>query len=504
MKATTGAESTGDVLGVIAAGHPGTVAAAEAALRAGGNAFDAAIAAGFAATVAEPTLTSLGGGGFLLAHVAGGTADIGSRDILFDFFVDAPGRGLDASALMPHFHPVTVHFPDADQDFNIGNASAAVPGNLKGFLHIHERLGCLSLSDVVEPAAILAESAVELNANQAYVIELLEPILTATPRSAALFAPGGRALRAGERFANPDAAAFMRGLPARADDFYEGALAGQIASDMRAGHGMITADDLDSYRVVERAPLLVDYGCYRVVTNPAPSFGGPLLALGLTLGRPDEGEEWGSGRYLRRLAESQIEIDRRRDSAIGGDAAAVFSRGTTHVSVSDASGNVASMTTSNGEASGYIVPGTGIALNNMMGEDDLHPDGFHGHTPGVRVASMMSPSFVLDGDSVSLIVGSGGSKRIRTTMQQVISSVLDFGHDVATAVQAPRIHWDGEACQVEPGFTRRALEDLSRSITVNEWSDLNMYFGGAHAVDPSGVAAGDPRRGGTGIVVVGD
>jgi gamma-glutamyltranspeptidase/glutathione hydrolase len=142
------------------------------------------------------------------------------------------------------------------------------------------------------------------------------------------------------------------------------------------------------------------------------------------------------------------------------------------------------------------VPGTGIMLNNMLGEDDLHPDGFHASPPGERVASMMSPSLLLEGDEVRLIVGSGGSKRIRTALVQVISDLVDFGMDVRDAVEAPRLHWDGEWLQLEPGFAPEAIDALQRRWNVNAWDERNLYFGGVHAVDPSGVAAGDPRRGG--------
>ena len=134
--------------------------------------------------------------------------------------------------------------------------------------------------------------------------------------------------------------------------------------------------------------------------------------------------------------------------------------GTTQISVCNAAGNVASMTTSNGEGSGYIVPGAGIMLNNMMGEDDLHPDGFHASPPGVRVASMMAPSLLLDGGQVRLVLGSGGSKRIRTAILQVLSHVIDHGLPLQEAVDAPRLHWDGDCLQVEPGFTEMAIAAL--------------------------------------------
>jgi gamma-glutamyltranspeptidase/glutathione hydrolase len=172
-------------------------------------------------------------------------------------------------------------------------------------------------------------------------------------------------------------------------------------------------------------------------------------------------------------------------------------RGTTHVSVSDGEGNVASMTTSNGESSGYFVPGTGVMLNNMLGEDDLHPEGFHAAPPGERVSSMMCPSLLMRDGEVVLALGSGGSKRIRTALAQVISNVVDFGLDPQEAVEAPRVHWDGDQVQAEPGYSEVALEALAGRWSTNRWDDRNLYFGGVHAVAPGREGAGDPRRGGS-------
>ena len=173
----------------VASGHEATTAAAVEILAAGGNAIDACVAGGFAAAVAEPTLTSLGGGGFLLARTAAG------EEVLFDFFVDTPGR--DAPSGGPSdldFEEVVVRFSGADQAFHVGLASVAVPGCLAGWLHAHRRLGRLPLDVLTGPARRLAEVGVEVNDQQAYVLQILEPILTRTEEAAAIVAPGGRLL----------------------------------------------------------------------------------------------------------------------------------------------------------------------------------------------------------------------------------------------------------------------------------------------------------------------
>lgn len=479
-------------LGEVASGHAEVSAAAADVLREGGNAFDAALAAGFAACVAEPMFTSLGGGGFLLARTAAGDAR------LFDFFVDAPGRGLPPSALTPHFEPMTVHFPASDQSFNIGRGSVAVPGTLRGFLHLHARLGSLPLRRLVEPAGVLARQGVVLNEHQAYVQELLTPIVTLTAPGRAIYARAGRAPRAGDRVLNPELAAFLETLPADGDrDFYEGALACAMAREMRTGGGLLSEADLAAYRVVERAPLAGAYRGRGVLTNPAPAPGGALIARALALVEANSPvpAAWGEPQERLALAAAMQEVERTRLPPASG--------GTTHVSVADARGNVASLSLSNGEGSGYLAPGTGIMLNNMLGEDDLHPEGFHAMPPGERIGSMMSPTLVLEEGRVRLALGSGGSKRIRSAIVQVVSAVLDGGLTLEAAVEAPRLHWDGEQLQLEPGLPAATRRALAERWPVNAWQARNLYFGGVHAVEPGKAAAGDPRRLGCGLRVGG-
>jgi gamma-glutamyltranspeptidase/glutathione hydrolase len=235
----------------------------------------------------------------------------------------------------------------------------------------------------------------------------------------------------------------------------------------------------------------------RVLANPEPAMGGILVALSLQLLEAGGAmPPLRSAAHAERLVDGMIETEAIRAR---GDVAGRLrsAQGTTHVSVADADGNVASMTTSNGESSGYIVPGTGVMLNNMLGEEDLHPDGFHAAPAGERVASMMCPTVLLKDDAPWLVLGSGGSKRIRTALAQVISNTVDFGMDPRSAVEAPRLHWDGSVVQLEPGISAEAVSALAQRWSLNRWSQQNLYFGGVHAVGPGPVGAGDPRRGGS-------
>jgi len=490
--------------GIVASGHPQVSCTAVEILRAGGNAFDAAIAAGFVSALAEPALTSLGGGGFLLAHSAG-------KSILFDFFSDTPGMGLPETSLSPRFFPLTVKFPGSSQIFNIGQGSVAVPGNLRGYLHVHRRLGRLPLSEILAPAIYLGRHGILVNSRQALFLDYLKPIMTLTERGKNLYRDGTSYLEQGRLFVNLDMASFLECLITEGDrPFYEGEIARAIALEMQADKGLLTELDLSSYQVIERQPLALDYGGMRLLTNPLPSFGGALIVQALEILKQTGLQEfsWGETEHILALAETMRQVDLRRQKEKGGPEKLdftwtgdigrqirLFCRGTTHLSIADADGNVASMSTSNGEGSGYIAPGTGIMLNNMMGEDDLHPGGFHSSPPGIRVSSMMSPTIALRDGQPIFALGSGGSKRIRTAILQVLINLLDFKMDVQSAVLAPRLHWDGEILQMEPGFSSRVRKRLEEIYKVNVWGETNMYFGGVHAI-ADGLGCGDPRRGG--------
>jgi gamma-glutamyltranspeptidase/glutathione hydrolase len=193
----------------------------------------------------------------------------------------------------------------------------------------------------------------------------------------------------------------------------------------------------------------------------------------------------------------------RHRLALGGRPTS--SRGTTHISVIDAEGNAASLTLSNGEGCGHVLPGTGIMLNNMLGEEDLNPGGFHRWREDIRVSSMMAPALAEHGGRL-IALGSGGSNRLRTAILQTLCNLIDFGLAPEAAVEAPRIHLERGKLSIEPGLppdTVRRLVDHWPNHQL--WDDLNLFFGGAHTVVYDGrefTGAGDPRRGGVLRVVV--
>ncbi len=490
---------------IVASGHPLVSESAAEILRAGGNAFDAVVAAGFVSAVVEPTLTSLGGGGLLVGH-----SERVGQDLFFDFFVDTPGAGCQLPRDPIDFTPVFVHFSDSSQEFIVGLGAVAVPGTLQGLVHIQQRLGRMSLAELVEPGKQAALGHL-VNRQQAHFLSLLEPIMTRSSEGRALYAPHGVLLQAGERLVNRGYAAFLERVAVDGGrDFYHGELAAVIDSDMAAQGGLLTRQDLARYRVHERAPLRFPYRSHELVTAGRPSLGGTLIGRSLLLleqesaGGVDIDDD---AERLARMVDVQRRVDQLREGGglNAGDQepdgeAVLFSRGTTHISVADRQGNCASMTCSNGEGSGYFAPGSGVMLNNMMGEDDLHPGGFHTDPPGRRVLSMMSPSLLCRDGRVELVIGSGGSKRIRTALIRVISEVAD-GRQVAAAVCAPRLHWDGDVVQIEPGLAEPVLQRLAAVVPIRVWSRQDVYFGGVHAVVPGCCGAGDPRRGGVVIEV---
>jgi gamma-glutamyltranspeptidase/glutathione hydrolase len=505
-------------LGVVAAGHPVSAQCGAEALRAGGNAVDAAIGAMLASLACEPMLTGLGAGGYML---------IGSPEgapVLLDFFVEAPGRGADPSA-RAELIPVGISFGDAIQEFNIGAASVGGYGVPAGICEASRRFGSMPLGELVKPAAKLARDGVPLNPQQAYVIEILAEIAISTPESAALFAPEGTLLGAGDTIRQPELADALERLGAEGSEpFYGGDIGSAIVDWLQARGGMLTRADLAAYAVLDRPPVRVPYRDREVLTNPPPSAGGILLAHALSMLGADPGppaveavvaameraQRERTPEFLEGLDDPQFGQRFLGSAETGGGPAepsAPTLRGplgsTTHISVIDRSGRACSVTCSNGSCSGVIVPGTGVHLNNMLGEQDLNPLGFHRHRPGRRLPSMMAPTIVLREGRPELVLGSAGSNRIRSAILQTIIRVIDDGMLAPEAVEAPRLHFEDEVVYVEPGIDVAALEAGGR--TISRFRDRNLFFGGVQAVqravDGGFWGGGDPRRGGAAVVV---
>ncbi len=515
--------------GAVAAGHPATAAAAQEILADGGNAFDAALAAVCAACAVEPVLCSLGGGGFLLARRAEGAA------ALYDFFVDTPRTRRPLGDI--DFYPIEADFGTATQEFHIGQGAIATPGLVKGLFRVHSDLGSLPMTRLIEPAVRLARGGVTLRGIDAYLFQVVGSILTAQPESRTHYCNAdGRLLVEGEVLSLPDLADTLEALAREGDAlFYEGEIAQRLLEDCVTKGGHLTAEDLSAYRVALRVPLERSYRDTRVFLNPPPSSGGILIAFALALlAAPDSaGDKQGEAERLARLADVMALTNRARvegglEEALADssrDAAAdlldpalltryaseikdrpAAMRGTTHISVVDAEGNVAALSVSNGEGCGHVVPGTGIMMNNMLGEADLNPSGFHAWREGQRMTSMMCPSIAEGARGSVIALGSGGSNRIRTAILQVLVNLLDRNLPLAEAIAAPRLHVEAGTASLEEGYSAEALAVLEgRGGEIAVWPRHNLFFGGVHAAirnaDGGFDAVGDSRRGGSRCIV---
>ena len=513
-------------LGAVACGHAETAKAAESVLKAGGNAFDAIISAFLTACVVEPVLASLGGGGFLLAHTDDG------RDVIYDFFAHTPQVPLPEDEM--DFHPIQADFGTTTQEFHIGLASIATPGAIKGIFQIHRDLATMPMVELVKPAVEAARQGIVMSPFQAGIFNIIAPILTATPESRQQYqsiAHPDSLITQGELFRQPHAADFLEALAREGSDlFYEGEIAQSIADLCAAGGGHLTREDLSGYAVALRKPVSMSYRQYRVLTNPAPSCGGTLIAFALNLLEHSDLSRaaFGSGRHLRLLADvmkltNEARLETRSNATedialkqlldasllntyrakIVGNGRSY--RGTTHMSVMDSKGNVAGLTASNGEGCGHIIPDTGVMLNNMLGEEDLNPEGFHRWQANRRMTSMMAPTLVISPEGRKLSLGSGGSNRLRTAILQVLVNIIDFDQSLHDAVNHPRIHFENGLLSIEPGFDADELNVLIEQYGEHKlWGQQNLFFGGVHAVTEQNGdfdGAGDQRRGGVAFVV---
>jgi gamma-glutamyltranspeptidase / glutathione hydrolase len=497
------------VSGVVAAGHPLTAEAGAQVLREGGNAVDAAVCAVLASFALESPLTGFGAGGFMMVHR-------GEETTLLDFFVAAPGKdGIERRA---ELIPTPVHF-DAEtvQTFYVGPASCGVPGTAAGLELALRRFGSVPLPELVRPGVRFAREGAPVNAEQAYIFEILAPIQEREEGIRELYAPGSRRLGDGDLFHFPELAEALERFAAEgAEPFYRGEVAATLSDHVVERGGTLGRADLAAYEAVERAPIRVPFRGTEVLTNPPPSSGGILIAfcLGLlerlgersgpeqlvaAMGAANDarGEEFAEALYEEGMETGFLD-PAGLDLAVGD-----LLGSTTHISVLDGDGMCASVTCSNGSGSGVLVPATGVILNNMLGEEDLNPLGFHRIAPGRRVPSMMAPTVVLRDGEIELGLGSAGSNRIRSAIMQTIVWVVEDRMPAGAAVGAPRLHFEAGIVQAEPGIDEAALSRIeARGLPVLRRPKINLFFGGVQAVacDPSSGAlsgGGDPRRGGS-------
>jgi gamma-glutamyltranspeptidase/glutathione hydrolase len=512
------------VKGVVAAGHEATANAGKEILEAGGNAVDAAIASAFAGCAADPLLTGLGAGGYMLIH----DVKTDAQELL-DFAVVMPGKNLGRD--FAPLTPTPVDFGETIQMFHGGHSSVGVPGFVAGICKAHKKYASMPLSELVKPAKKIAKEGVNITKQQAYLIKILFNVISVTPESKKLFSKNGAMLKEGDLLRIPELAQSLDEIAAtKGASFYTGRLAELLVEEMNKAGGLITREDLAAYKVLSREPATLNYRGAKIFTNPPPSSGGALIAHSLSLLSHFDLKKmgWHSTEHLTHLLGAMLITNEVRkdlfDNNINEEdildrllAKELIESGskkiksplgnTTHLSIIDAAGNAVSMTTTNGSGSGVAIPGTGILLNNILGEEDLNPHGFHKYPAGHRMTSMMSPTIVTENKQARLAIGSAGSSRIRSAILQTISAIVDFKMDVKDAINAPRIHAEGtdSGVELEAGIPKAFAKKLVQSgYQVNIWKDTNLFFGGVQAVTQNPKTgelkgAGDPRRGGVAV-----
>jgi gamma-glutamyltranspeptidase/glutathione hydrolase len=495
------------------AGTPYAAEAAAEVYRAGGNAADAAVAAAAAVSVTEPLLSSIGGGGFALVRDPDGETE------LIDYYDTMPGKGLPESEFGAGGSPQTIVLKyGAGVNSTVGGASVAVPGALRGWEALLGRHGKLTLRETLAPAVRLAREGFRLCKTSAMWFQVAEEVLRLTEETRKNFYKDGRVYLEGEEVRFPELADTFEAIgEGGAEVLYEGELARRLSGYILKMGGIITERDLAEYQAVIRRPLSVAYGHGDIYTNGPPSAGGPTLAQMLRIISGYDLAAMSADDYARVLAGAMRVALRDREIAyVDGAENEIVARRltseeyarqqrqrifgspqTTHISCVDAEGATVSITATMGYGSGLVVPGTGIPMNNTLGEPELNPRGFHALKPGERLISSMSPTIVSSQEGGLISLGSAGASRIPTAILQTLVNVLDFGTPLETAVLAPRFHAEGGLFAYESGAR---TTDLDRYEQVLPFEEPNMYFGGVNAVrrTPEGPfeAAADPRRSG--------
>ncbi len=509
--------------GAVAAGDPQTARAGAEVLARGGNAVDAAVAAAFAAFMCELPLAGPLGGGVMLID------DGAVRS--FDFFARMPGSDGARPADLD-FKDVEVDFGATTQCFHIGRGAAAMGGALRGLIDVHRRHGRIPLTEVAQPAVELGRAGYRLSAPVAYVFELLTPILTLTDATRRLHCPDDddRLGRAGDVLRNRDLSTVLEDVARQPEALH--AIDAQLMREFgRNSGGLLTAADAASWETVEAPALGVSVGTARLLTMPPPSTGGVLIALGVLLGTAlgdhpflSPGHVGALLDVMRRLVTARTDdFDVRVRSAeflsrmLSPEGVAELANvpltepveaanqlgSTTHISVATSAGTTASLTMTNGEGCGHTLAGTGIHVNNLLGEEDINPRGFHQEAPGTRLSTMMAPS-ILSYGGARCALGSGGSNRLRNAILGVVTHLLCHRQGLASAVLAPRLHLESAqegifAAYEDVDWPTDIAAVVGRCGSVARFADRSMYFGGVHAAETaSGTVsgAGDPRRGG--------
>lgn len=468
--------------GAIASGCPYSAQVGAAILHDGGNAVDAVVGAALTSAFTLPTMTGLGGGGVM-------TLRVGGERVTCDFFAALPGLGFEGERRQPEV--IVVPFEGVRLPFRVGRPSVAVPGAVAGLWAVHERHGRMPMAEVAAQAIRLAREGVHVTGGQQRAFALLQPIFRRTPEAWRLIGHLDHVLEQGATLTNELYADFLSMLVEEGPSgFYAGEVAARIET---VTQGFVTTEDLAAYEPVFGRPLSRTYRRVQVHTPGAPSLNGALLHVGLAhLEAGGEMPRFGEIAYWRRIAEAlrateairtpAYEMQIFEDGFLDGVLASCPGGNTMQCSAVDVDGDAVSFTSTVGEGAGFTIPGTGVILNNFLGEEDILPDHVE-HVPGRRMMTSMAPTLVEDAAGGVLVLGAAGSARIRSAILQVLVHVLDAGMQLQQAVLMPRIHPEGDTIYIEAhGRTPEEVQQLhvlgKEAVMTYE---IGFFFGGVQA-----------------------
>lgn len=499
-------------------GHGGAVAAPNALaaqagldlIHLGGTATDAAIAAMLVTYVSEPGIVSALGSAFVNIWPADGTP------VVVDGNCEMPGRSLPRDRFGGGLRELNLAYGGGITIY-AGAGSAATPGAFKAFEVAHARYGRASWADIVAPAIDIARHGFRLGAAAASYLDIVgETLYSFDPETRAAHFIDGRPAQVGQRLVSPALADTLESLAIEGFSLlYGGELGERVADHVLTHGGLITREDLAAYRAEVRPATIDRVGSWQLATNPPPSIGGPVLATMLRLVQR-RGSSPADILAIQRdvLTYRANHLDAASDLVEAGNdllrtlesnelTSLPTSQDTAHVSAVDSRGNACALTSSAGYSSGVTVPGTGLVLNNCLGEPELNRRGLHAVAPGTRLASNMAPTTGRDDDGAKLAIGSPGADRITSALMQVLSAHCLSDVALQDAINAPRGHVSVDfasreiTIETEPdaGLEQAAAAMAAPSVLHARHA---MYFGGVAAAkrraDKDLQAAADPRR----------
>lgn len=485
----------------------------------GGNAVDAAVGVAFDLLVSNILMCSIAGGGFATVRTPDGNVET------IDFFDCMPGKGLNPEYFQKYATPQKVFLPyGVGIEVLIGHATVGVPGTVKGLELLLKRHGTMPLKEVIQPAIEHARRGTKISNTISSWLEISTKKVHWYTRYAKklLSTPAGDRLTAGYLLKQPDLANTLETIANYGSDVvYKGEIADAIVQEMKQGGGLITYDDLSSYEAIVREPVKTSYKGKQVWTNPPPSVGGAtLIELLNIISHLELGESYtpdmvtAVGKAIKLALHDKFTryLDPKTNMEVAKELLSpeyalecykkiLPSANTTHLSCIDDTGCAVGITMSMGYGSGVAVPGTGIIMDNVLGELELNPKGYLKAPSGERLISGMSPSIMYDDDKHDLVVlGTPGASRIAPCLMQIIVNLTDFKMDLLTAISSPRFHYEDNKFAIEPGIVLNK-DLLDSNVEICEFSDLSMYFGGSQCVrfrrGKLPESATDPRRSGS-------